>query len=102
MGNRNIFDIISFEFQDRRYKEFMREQDRIKLRAFLDSRRRDIFNLKTRLQSELDQTEQELNQFHSEFLVEQTKAGLKGKAADSAEHNLKNMPKCNLDNPIKI
>ena len=83
------------------YIQYIKNQERIAIRAILSKHEMTIQALQKELGSKLSNASKEIFSYHSENLVKQLKGAFEGKTADSAEQYLKSIPKLNLKNPIK-
>lgn len=97
----NAKDYIDEDYYKEAYIQYMKNQERIAIRAILAKHEMTIQRLQNELGSKLSNYSKEVFSYHSENLVAQLKGAFEGKTADSAEQYLKSIPKLNLQNPIK-
>ena len=97
----NAKDYIDMDYYKEAYIQYIKNQERIAIRAILAKHEMTIQTLQKELDSKLSNSSKEIFSYHSENLVTQLKGAFDGKTADSAEQYLKSIPKLNLKNPIK-
>ena len=97
----NAKDYIDMDYYKEAYIQYIKNQERIAIRAILTKHEMTIQTLQKELDSKLSNSSKEIFSYHSENLVTQLKGAFEGKTADSAEQYLKSIPKLNLKNPIK-
>ena len=97
----NAKDYIDMDYYKEAYIQYIKNQEKIAIRAILAKHEMTIQTLQKELDSKLSNSSKEIFSYHSENLVTQLKGAFEGKTADSAEQYLKSIPKLNLKNPIK-
>lgn len=97
----NAKDYIDMDYYKEAYIQYIKNQERIAVRAIIARQQMTIKTLQKELDSKLSNSSKEIFSYHSENLVTQLKGAFEGKTADSAEQYLKSIPKLNLKNPIK-
>ena len=79
----NAKDYIDMDYYKEAYIQYIKNQERIAIRAILAKHEMTIQTLQKELDSKLSNSSKEIFSYHSENLVTQLKGAFEGKTADS-------------------